>query len=205
MERILRYCSEALTRSQSQQSQYANKHRLPAPIMSVGDKVLVDMRHLDRNRPSKKLDHVSEGPYTITKVISPLVVSVDLPKDLGIDNRFHTSLLRHYPNDPYPSQVEQQPPPVHIAEDSQPEYEVKAVVDSRYHYRKLQYLVEWFGYSERTWEPHTHLQNSQQLVDHYHVTYPSRPGLNAVDLTVPISPHCPLHSRLVDHKPPISL
>jgi hypothetical protein len=86
---------------------------------------------------------------------------------MQIHDAFHVSLLDRYikavdgqtPGEPLPTIVE-----------GTEEYEIDRVLDSRYRYRKLQYLVQWAGYDYiRTfWEPAENLNHSQELVDEYH-------------------------------------
>ena len=58
------------------------------------------------------------------------------------------------------------------------EYEVKEILDSKLVRGKLQYYVDWKGYSpqDRTWEPAAHLDNSPDLVATFHARYPLRPS-----------------------------
>ena len=58
-----------LTEAQDRQaSQYNKKHR--KQIFNKGDQVMLQMRNLRSDRPSKKLDHRQLGPFTISQVIS---------------------------------------------------------------------------------------------------------------------------------------
>jgi len=57
---------------------------------------------------------------------------------------------------------------------------VEAILDSRIHRRRLQYLVRWegLGPEENTWEPVENLLESsavEQAIQNFHVSYPSRP------------------------------
>jgi hypothetical protein len=58
--------------------------------------------------------------------------------------------------------------PVEVEEDI--EYEVEEILDSRYHWQKLEYLVKWKGYTseENTWEPEDHVKNSPNLIESFH-------------------------------------
>ena len=90
---------------------------------------------------------------------------------------FHVSLLRRW----HPDTITEQPQPDHpdpiLADDGQPEYEVEAILDSRMHYRKLQYLVCWKGYGpeHNSWEPAQNLANSPELITKFHRINPSAP------------------------------
>jgi transposase len=50
------------------------------------------------------------------------------------------------------------------------EYEVVAILDSKFVHNKLYYLVDWLGYSpsKRTWEPIEHVANAQDLLVDFH-------------------------------------
>ena len=88
---------------------------------------------------------------------------------------FHVSLLtRHTPD-----QIEgrSQPPPPPVKVDGDEEYEVEAVVNSRVWRRKLQYLVQWKGYSQvdDSWEDVSALEHAQAKVRAFHRRYPNAP------------------------------
>ena len=61
-------------------------------------------------------------------------------------------------------------PPLTTQVDGLPEFEVHQIVDSRYFYRKLQYLVDWVGYndSETSWEPVENLSNADIAIRDFH-------------------------------------
>ena len=78
---------------------------------------------------------------------------------------------------PLPGQQGAEPHPT-IIEDDENEWEVERILDSRFRYRKLQYLVQWAGYSyvRTSWEPAANLQNAGEAVASYHRENPQRPG-----------------------------
>ena len=69
------------------------------------------------------------------------------------------------------------PPPLPIQVDDLPEFEVKEILDSRYLYRKLQYLVDWVGYdqSEQSWQSVENLTNATQAIQQFHEKFPAKP------------------------------
>lgn len=105
------FAQTAMVVAQQSQEKYANIHRQESTSYQLGDKVWLNLKNINTERPSKKLDWI-HAKYTITKVFadSPHFYELDTPK--GVHNRFHTSLLRPVGNTPLPSQMtdDAQPP-----------------------------------------------------------------------------------------------
>jgi hypothetical protein len=60
---------------------------------------------------------------------------------MKIHDTFHTSLLRLAATDSLTEQIQSPPPSVITENDEEEEYEIDDILDSRYHYDKLQYRV----------------------------------------------------------------
>jgi hypothetical protein len=88
-------------------------------------------------------------------------------------NIHHVLLLEPAANHPYPGQQPDPPPPVEI--DSEDEYFIEAILNSRIHCCKLQYLVKGIGYDMPDWEP-GELHSKSKAVDRFHDQYPNKPG-----------------------------
>ena len=85
------------------------------------------------------------------KVISNHAVELVLPEDIHIHPVFHVNLLElTATNPPHAGHIQPPPPPVEV--DGEVEWEMNAIIDSRYFGRakKLQYRVQWAGYAELT-------------------------------------------------------
>jgi len=127
---------------------------------------------IDRNRPTKKLTPRFTGPYTIVKVISPVVYKLNLPETMKIHPVFHVSLLKPY--QPSPDEFARPiPPPAIVESDTgQEEYEVEAILDKRIIRKKTQYLVKWVGYPlhDATWEPVRNLSNAPEIIKEFELT-----------------------------------
>ena len=89
---------------------------------------------------------------------------------------FHVSLLTPYQANTLPGRVQPPPPPI-IVEGFE-EFEVQEILDSRIHYNKLQYFVDWknYGPHERTWEPAKFLNHAKEAVARFHTRHPNRPS-----------------------------
>jgi len=118
--------------------------------------------------PTKKLAAQQYGPFTITKVISPVVYQIDiLPqwRQKCLHDVFHAQLLTPYrETEEHGANFEEPPPNVIEGEE---EYEVEEVLASRRarQGKKLQYLLKWQGYSHAhdSWEPHDQV-NTPELI-----------------------------------------
>jgi hypothetical protein len=149
------------------------------PRFEVGDLVWLSCKHIATNRPSKKLDFKRIGPFKILEVIGEAksAYKLDLPAQMKIHPVFHVSLLSSYRPDTIPGR-QQAPPPPPVVIEGNDEWEVEKILDSRVHYRKLQYYVDWKGYTptDRTWEPAEMLANAPEVVKEFHDQYPLRPS-----------------------------
>ena len=108
-------------------------------MFKIGEKVWLSTRHIKTQRESKKLDYKRIGPFPVVERINANAYRLQLPPEMQIHDAFHVSLLDRYV-EPVTGQTPAEPLPV-IVEGSE-EYNVDRVLDSRYRYRKLQYLVQ---------------------------------------------------------------
>ena len=142
---------------------YDHDHR-EAEAFEAGDKVWLDGRHIKTQRPIKKFDDRWFGPFEIQKVLSRNAYRLKLPQSFRrVHPVFHVLLLRCWHPDPITEHPQPTNPEPILADGEEPEYEVERVLDSRMHYRKLQYLVQWKGYGpeNNSWEPVDKLANCQ--------------------------------------------
>ena len=76
------------------------------------------------------------------------------------------------------------PLPAPVIIDGEPEYEISKIVNFKIDCRracKLLYKVIWLGYEDTNndskWLPATELEHAKELVNNFHLKYPSKPGL----------------------------
>ena len=167
---------ENLSRAQARMKHFANQHRQDNPEYQVGDLVMVSTRNMRTRQACKKLAANRIGPFRIIKRVNNVAFKVELPEQLRVHNVFHVSLLEPYNVNQIPNRVTTPPPPVIV--DGYEEHEVDSVLDSRVHYRRLQYLVKWSGLplEQSTWEYVENVANCADLVDAFHQANPHKPG-----------------------------
>ncbi|KJZ76224.1 hypothetical protein HIM_04306 [Hirsutella minnesotensis 3608] len=133
----------------------ANKGRRPSQKFVVGERVWLNLKNVTTPQLKKKLSW-TQAKYKVTKVIAPDVYELDVPSN--IHPRFFADLLRKDPNDPLPSQVQDdtQPPP--LLDGTVPVYPVEKVLRAERHPKGRELLVKWDGYIEPTWEPRDNIK-----------------------------------------------
>jgi hypothetical protein len=112
---------------------YTNESHKPAPNYQVNDKVWLSTKNLRTERLSKKLDYKQVRLFKILEKIGQAAYRLDLPVSMKCHNVFHTSLLRLDPDNPLPGQTSE--PPLLVIVDSEEEYIVERILDSRFYYR----------------------------------------------------------------------
>jgi chromodomain-containing protein len=169
-------CMEDMKRNQqtaiSTLNKMAGKVPTPSPYQ-VGDQVWLEATHLRLPYQSTKLAPKRHGPFSITRVISPVAFQLRIPMAWNIHDVFHASLLS-----PYHENLEHGPnysrPPPDLLEREE-EYEVERIINYQHssRARTLQYLIKWKGYPEadNTWEPADQV-HAPDLVAAYHRSNP---------------------------------
>ena len=153
----------------------ANRRRRPAPTLLPGAQVWLLRRNIRTIRPSSKLDVRRLGPFTVIGPVGTSSFRLNLPTTMHIHPVFHVSLLEPYVPNTIPGRIQPAPHPIQV--DGFPEFEVRAILDSKIRRRKLLYLVDWVGYdiSDRSWEPAANLSNASVAISDFHAAYPNKP------------------------------
>ena len=137
-----------------------------------GDKVWLEAQNLKCLYENCKFTPKWEGPFLISKVLSPITYCFSIPLKWKIHNMFHTSLLSPYRKNDVHGPNYMRPPPDLIGTEE--EYEVEAIIAHRGSARNRSYLVHWKGYSsaEDSWEPEANLENAADLLRAYKKAHP---------------------------------
>ena len=140
---------------------------------ALGDKVWLEARNLKRSISNPKFAAKREGPFTVTKVLSPIVYQLRLPKTWKIHNTFHASLLSPYhENDIYGPNFPAPPPDLVQGEE---EYEIERILRHRGAPSRRSFLIRWKGYSaeEDSWVPERDLKHAKSALTNYKKLHPS--------------------------------
>ena len=81
LEKLREELRQNLTDARERMRKFYDRKREPQPDFKVGDKVLLNAKHIQTLRPSKKLDHRMRGPWTIIKRVGPRAFKLDLKEN----------------------------------------------------------------------------------------------------------------------------
>jgi len=140
----------------------------------VGDKVWLLTSNLKTFRPSKKLDYKHTGPYTENKIINKNAYKLDSLSTMRNLNTLYLRILDRYTL-PVGRQPSSEPHPMIVEEKEK--LKVDCTLNSRWHYRQLQYLIQWASYNHirTSCEPAEPLGNAKDLLDKFHREGPDWP------------------------------
>jgi hypothetical protein len=176
MKITLEEAKSALRKSKDDMARYYNQCREPTPIFGPGDRVYLDASDITTTRPSQTLSHRFLGPYTVERAVGRNAYRLRLPYSMRkLHPVFNVVKLLRAPNDPIPGRHPNPPPDLEIV-DGEPEYEVEAILDSRRHYNRLQFLVSWKGYGreENSWTNEEDV-HAPDLVQEFYQRHPGAP------------------------------
>ncbi|SOV04672.1 uncharacterized protein UDID_17163 [Ustilago sp. UG-2017a] len=179
LKQLHEYVRGELVKANSQSAEQFNKRRLPAPQFQPGDRVWLSADNIRSLRPTKKLDYRRLGPFSVSEIISSHAYRLQLPPSMKIHNVFHVDRLEPYVTNTIPNRV--QPPPPLVEVESDLEYEVEQILDSKVDHRyrdPLFYLVRWVGYGpdHNSWEPASNLTHASDLITEFHTANPTCPS-----------------------------
>jgi len=132
----------AIRKAQEDMMQYYNRKRTPAPMYKPGDWVYLDASDIKTTRPSPQLSHHRLGPFEVECQVGPLAYHLKLPHGMRqLYPVFNIMKLSAAPEDLILGRKPQAPPPPIIV-DREEEWEVEEILDSRWHWRRFQFLVK---------------------------------------------------------------
>jgi len=174
MEATLEEAKAALGKAKDDMARYYNRRREPAPTFKPGDRVYLDAMDISTTRPSTKLGHRRLGPFEVDRAVGSHAYRLKLPPSLRLLHPvFPIVKLTLCPPDPIPGRRPSEVPLPTLV-DSQEEWEVERVLDSRVMRGQLRYLIQWrsFGRKHNSWEIAEDV-HTPTLVAQFHREHPS--------------------------------
>jgi len=166
----------AIRKVQEDMARYYNRRRSPTPVFKPGDRVYLDASDIKTTRLSPKLSHCRLGPFEVERQVEQSAYRLKLPHGMRLLHPvFNIVKLSATPEDPIPGRKPQAlPPPIVV--DGEPEWEVEEILDSRWHWRRFQFLIKWkdFGREHNSWEVAFDVK-APDLVAEYYQKHPAAP------------------------------
>ncbi len=150
MKSIWEFIKKKLINTQKSQKKYANQKRITSFNYVVEDIVWLFIKNIKIKRSLKKLNHKWIDFYKIKKIMTN-VCQLNLSQSMKIHDTFYISLLRSAATNLLTESIQSSSSSI-IIEDEEKKYEINDILNSRYHYEKLQYRVAWKdNLSDKAW------------------------------------------------------
>jgi len=160
----------AIRKAQDDMKRYYDRRRTPAPVFNPGDRVFLDASDIWTTCPSQKLSHRRLGPFAVERQIRPMAYRLKLPHWMKqLHPVFNVVKLTPALDDPITGRkTEDHPPPIVI--NGEAEWEVKEILDSRWHRRRFQYLIKWkgYGHEHNSWESASEVSVPELTAEFHH-------------------------------------
>jgi hypothetical protein len=169
MREIWDFTKQKLIQTQENQKHHADKKRNVSSEYVVEDEVWLFIKNIKTERSSRKLNHKWIESYKIKKVLKD-ACQLDLSQSMRIHDIFHTFLLRKIATNSLIEQI--QTSSSSIVMNDEEEYKVNDILNSRYHYDKLQYRIAWIDHSlDRAWYSAENFEHFKNILENYHQRY----------------------------------
>jgi hypothetical protein len=170
MKNIWDFIKKKLVNAQEMQKKHANKHKAFSFEYQLEDMMWLFIKNIKTERSFRKLNHKWIDFYKIKKILKE-ACQLKLLSSMKIHDTFHTSLLRFAVTNSLTEQI--QSSSLSIVINKEEKYEVNDILNSRYHYHKLQYKIAWIDhFSDRAWYSAENFQNHfKKILNDYHQRY----------------------------------
>ncbi len=175
MRDIWKFIKQRLIRTQQNQKHYADRKRNASFEYVVEDEMWLFIKNIKTERSSKKLNHKWIESYKIKRILKD-ACQLDLSQSMKIHDIFHISLLRKVGINSLIEQIQSSSSSIIIEKDDEEKFEMNDILNSRYHYEKLQYKVAWTDHSsDRAWYSAKNFQDhSKEILNDYHQRYSNK-------------------------------
>jgi hypothetical protein len=169
MKNIWKFIKEKLTNAQKSQKRHVDKSRNLSSKYKVEDMIWLFIKNVKIERSSRKSDHKMIESYKIKKILRD-VCQLDLSSSMKIHDTFHTFLLKQTSTNSLIDQI--QLSLSLIVMNDEKKYEINDILNSRYHYDKLQYKIVWINHlSDKAWYSTENFEHFRNILKKYHQRY----------------------------------
>jgi hypothetical protein len=169
MRDIWDFIKKKLANAQHNQKKYVDQKRTLSSEYELEDMMWLFTKNIKIERSSRKLNHKWIESYKIKKVLRD-ACQLKLSQSMKIHDIFHTFLIRKTATNSLIEKI--QLSSLSIVMNDEEEYEVNDILDSRYHYDKLQYRIVWTDHSsDRAWYSAKNFEHSKNILADYHQRY----------------------------------
>jgi hypothetical protein len=173
MKNIWELIKKKLINAQQDQKLYADRKRSVSSEYVVEDAMWLFIKHIKTERSFRKLNHKWIDLYKVKKVMKE-ACQLNLSSSMKIHDIFHTFLLRKAAIDFLIEQISSSSLSI-VVKDEKEKYEINDILDSRYHYEKLQYRMIWIDhFSDRAWYSTENFEHSAKVLDDYYRRYSNK-------------------------------
>jgi hypothetical protein len=175
MKDIWNFIKKKLANAQDTQKKYVDQKRTFSSEYKLEDTIWLFTKNIKTERSFKKLNHKWINIYKVKRVLKD-ACQLNLSQSMKIHDTFHISLLRKATTDSLIEQIQSSSSSIVISENEKEEYEMNDILNSRYHYDKLQYRVVWIDhFSDKTWYSEENFQKHfKEILNDYHRRYLSK-------------------------------
>jgi hypothetical protein len=144
MKKVWDFIKKKLVNAQKMQKKHANKHKTSSSQYQVENMMWLFIKNIRIERLFKKLNHKWIKSYKIKRLLRN-ACQLNLSSSMKIHDTFHISLLRLAATDFLTEQIQSSSFSI-IMKNEEKAYEINDILNSRYHYKKLQYRVTWIDH-----------------------------------------------------------
>jgi hypothetical protein len=172
MKSIWKFIKKKLANAQKFQKKYADRKKFISSEYIVEDEVWLSIKNIKTKQSSRKLNHKWIELYRIKKILKN-VCQLDLSRLMKIHDIFHTFLLRKVATNLLIKQIQSSSSSIMMNDEE--EYEMNDILNSRYHYEKLQHRIVWIDhFSNRAWYSAKNFKHFKNILKDYHQRYSTK-------------------------------
>jgi hypothetical protein len=169
MKSIWDFIKKKLINAQNTQKRYANRKKTFAFEYQCEDMIWLSIKNIKIERSFRKLNHKWIKLFKIKK-LSKDVCQLKLSSSIKIHDTFHIALLRFAATNSLIDQI--QSSSFSIVMNDERKYEMNDILNSRYHYDKLQYRINWIDhFSDKAWYSTKNFEHSKNILKNHHQRY----------------------------------